>query len=161
MARSRLVVVSVTEAGQQRGDLIGKVQRHAAVALTERFYTHPENLTGRRQRVQPLGRILVQPGAEDVVLEERRRQRGALQLLDHVEQRVRAGPPRPDAVPGHGKPAERGRVHGFDLPPEARHRSSAQLAEHVGVARTRARARPGGIPLRARGRAPPAREARR
>ena len=70
--------------------MIGEVQRDAAVAIADRLDADPDDFSGRRHRVE-IGRVVVlDPRRQDLRLENRRRERGALQLLDGVEQRIGA-----------------------------------------------------------------------
>ena len=75
---------------QQTREVVGQVQRDAAVALAERLDADPDDLAGCRDRIE-IGRIVaVDPRRQDLGLENRRGQRCALQLIDGVEQRVGA-----------------------------------------------------------------------
>src|SRR4029450_4004133 len=63
-----------------------------------------------------IGRIVeVEPRRQNLGFEDRRRNRRALQLLDGVEQRVRAVPPFDDALPRCGEAAEDCLIHRLDL----------------------------------------------
>ena len=76
--------------------MIGEVQRDAAVALAERLDADPDDFAGRHDRVEIRRVVDVEARRQDLGLEDRRRQRRALQLLDGVEQRVGAVPPLDD-----------------------------------------------------------------
>ena len=77
---------------KQTGQMIGQIQRDASVAGAERFDAHPDDLAGRRHGVQVRGIVCVDPRGKDLGFEDRRGQRRALELLDRIEQRVRAVP---------------------------------------------------------------------
>ena len=118
---------------QQPRQMIGEVQRDAAVALAERLDADPDDFAGRRDRVE-IGRIVaVDPRRQDLGLEDRRRQRRALQLLDRVEQRVGAAPPPDDPLPRRREPAEHRLIDRLDLVAQLGERAAPQHAQHAGV----------------------------
>ena len=70
------------------GEVIGQVEREAAVVLAERLDAAPHDLAGRGQRVE-IGRLIaLDARRQDLGLENRREERRALQVLDRVEQRI-------------------------------------------------------------------------
>ena len=79
---------------------VGEVQREPAVAIAERLDAAPDDFAGGGQRVEIGGVVALDARREDLALEDRRRQRRALQVLDRIEQRVEAGAPPDDALPG-------------------------------------------------------------
>ena len=123
----------------QQRDVVREVQRHPPVPLAERRHAHPGHLAGRAQQVEVLRPVAGQPRGQHVGLQRAGRDRRALQLLDHVEQRVgpsarrRAGA-GDHAVPVQEQARECFRGRGLDFLPEPRQRSPPQGLQDLGVA---------------------------
>jgi hypothetical protein len=113
--------------------VVGEVQRDAAIALAERLDADPDDLAGRGDGIEIGGIVAIDARGENLGLENRRRERRALELFDGVEQRIGALPPLDDALPGGAEPAEHGLVDRFDLVPQLGERSPAQQAQDAGV----------------------------
>jgi hypothetical protein len=103
---------------QQRCELVGEVERDTAVALSERGDADPHHLAGAYQQVELPGVVAVEASRQGFAREDRRRQRSALELLDHIEQRIDALPPHRQSLPGDGQTAERDRFDRLDLAPQ-------------------------------------------
>ena len=105
--------------------MVGEVQRDAAIALAERLDADPDDLAGRGDGIKIRGIQPIDARRENLGLENRRRERGALELFDGIEQRIRAVPALDDPLPGGAEPAEHGLVDRFDLVAQLRERSAA------------------------------------
>ena len=115
----------------QQPEIVGQVEGEAAVALAERRQAHANHLARRAQRVEVAGPIPRQPRGQDVAFESGGGERRALQLLDDVQERVRAKAPRGRGEPGsdhHALPVENRTRQRFGL--RGRH-LSAQLGERA------------------------------
>ena len=77
--------------------------------------------------------VVVDARWQDLALEDRRRHRRALQLLDGIKHRLESPSSGADAMPRNKEPAERVGVHRFDLVSKARQRSAAENPQHVRV----------------------------
>ena len=100
-------------------EVIGQVQRDAAIAFAERFDADPDHFAGRHQRVEH-GRVRsprCAPAGSRV--RARCRNGGALQLLDGVEQRLQAAPAESDAVPRRRRSGRARRVRPVRFPAAA------------------------------------------
>ena len=111
--------------------MIGEIERDAAVALAEPLEPHPHHLARRHQRVEHRRAVVGDARREDVAFQHRGRHRGALELLDRVEQRLEAAPLRPDPLPRHHETAERIGLDRLDLLAQFCQRAPAQAPEHV------------------------------
>src|SRR4029079_10557583 len=69
---------------------VRQIQRDTAVFFPERLDAAPDDLAGCAERVEIARRVVVDARGEDLALEDRRRQRVALQRVDGIEQRVEA-----------------------------------------------------------------------
>ena len=119
--------------GRRRMQVIGQVQRDAAVALAERLDADPDHFARRHQRVEHRGLVVRDARRQDLALEHRCRERRALQLLDGVEQRLEPAPRRADAVPRHRKRPSASASTGSISCRSLRERAAAQAAQDVGV----------------------------
>ena len=117
----------------QPRQVIGEVQRDAAVAFAERLDADPDDFAGAHQRVEHPRCVVVYARRQDFALEDGRRDGGALQLLDRIEQRLEPASTRADAVPRHEKAAERFGIDRLDLVAQPCKRSPAKAAQHVGI----------------------------
>src|SRR5438874_11748401 len=95
--------------------MIGEIERDAAVALAERLDADPHHLAGCGDGVEVRWIVDVDPRRQNLRLENRRRERRALQLLDRVEQRVSAVTTPHDALPRRREAAEHGLIDRLDL----------------------------------------------
>src|SRR5690606_31732781 len=108
--------------------------RDARVVRPERLRRAPHHLARGAQQVQRARLIVRDPRREHVALDDRRRQLGALQLLDAGEYALGPGEALADLVPFEQEAREgRGRDR-LDLPAQARERSRPERAQHAGVA---------------------------
>ena len=151
---------SASRGGKQARQVIGQVERDAAVAIAERLDADPRHLARAEQRVELRRRVVGDARRQDLVLEERGDERHALQLLDRVEQRVEPAARAADAVPRGEESAEHGRLDRLDLLSQPRQRSSANACAALRHRTTRVRARPAGTRLRPCGPRPSSRAKR-
>jgi hypothetical protein len=114
--------------------VIRQVERQSAVAVAEGLDADPHHLASGDQQIEVPGAVAFDARREDVGLEHRRRDRGALQLLDGIEQGIEAGARPCHAVPRDGQPAEGVGVDGLDLLPQPRERALPHRAQHAGLA---------------------------
>jgi hypothetical protein len=70
------------------GSLSAKKQRDAPIALADRLDAGPGHFARGNQRIEAGRRILRNARRQDRALDQRRRQRRALQTFDRIEQRV-------------------------------------------------------------------------
>ena len=132
---------------QEQRQVVGEEERDPAVPVAERPEAHPDHLPRRAESVEVLGPVAGDPRRQHVPLEDRRRHRRSLQLLDHVEERVRTaageGRRRPagrsEALPVHEQPREGVRLRGLDLPAQGRERAPPQRRQDLGRAPLAAR----------------------
>ena len=118
----------------QAREVIGQVERDAAVPLAQRLDAAPDDFTAGGQGVEVGGVVPLDARRENLALEDRRRQGCALQVLDRVEQRVQSQPPADDALPRRDQPAEDRRIDRLDLLAQLRQRPPADRLQHLGVA---------------------------
>ena len=121
-------------AGASSAQVVGEVERDAAVAFAERLDAEPGDLAGRDQRVEQRRPVAGDARRQHLALEHRGDQRRALQPLDDIEQRVEPGARAGQPVPGDEEPAEHVRLDRLDLLAQRRQRAAADEAQHVGVA---------------------------
>ena len=95
--RLRGAVLRRTGAGEQI-DPVAAVERDAAVVAAERAAADPDDLAGRPELVEQARGVAGDPGAQDVALEDRRRDRDALELGDDLDQPAQRRP-RPIQLP--------------------------------------------------------------
>ena len=145
---------------QQPRQMIGEIQRDAAVALAERLDATQTTSPAAAIGVEIGGVVALDPRRQDLGLENRRRKRRALQLFDRIEQRVGAAPPLDDSLPGRREPAEHRLIDRLDFVAQLGERAPPQHAAARRRRSTRARCRPAGTRLRAGGLRPSAASAR-
>ena len=124
----------------QQAQAVGEVQRHPPVAVAERLHAHPHHLARAAEEVEVGRTVRRHARRQQVALEHGRGERGALELLDHVEERVgtaaheRRGPGHRHVVPLRQEAREgRGRRR-LDLLAQPRQRTAAERRQHVGIA---------------------------
>ncbi len=127
-------VVGLGRRRHQQPRLVAEHQPHPPVGRPDGARPHPHQLARRAQGVEVGGPVLGQPGRQDLGLQHRRRQRCALQLGQHVDQRVHAPPGRPQPVPLAEEPGQRGPVDRLDLLAQPGQRPPPQLAQDLDVA---------------------------
>ena len=114
--------------------LVADVKRDAAVVGPECSGSDPHQVAARAQLVQVHRTEPTDTGGQDVVLQDRRRDGGALQASDRVHQGVRTGRRRHESLPRRQEPPERRGVDGLDLLSERGERPATEPSEHVDVA---------------------------
>ena len=120
--------------GEQQAGLVAEGQADPPVGGPDRSGADPHHLTGGAQRVE-VGRLVVgQASREHVAVEHRCHERRALQLRDHLDERVDAAAGHADAVPAREEAGQRGAVDRLDLAAQRGERPAAELAQHVVVA---------------------------
>ncbi len=102
---------------EQPRQVVGQVERDAAVALADGLDAHPGHLAGSDQRVEVARRVALHARREDLALQHRGRQGAALQPLDHVEHRVEPRARPGDAVPVGEETPEDARLDRLDRVP--------------------------------------------
>ncbi len=107
----------------ERGDVIGEEEGDPPVPLAERFDAGPDDLACGDERVEVRRLVPLEPGRQDLALENRGGQRQPLQRLDHVEQGVEAAPRARHALPLREQAAQHRQLDGLDLVPELGERS--------------------------------------
>ncbi len=121
--------------GAQQVGGVGQVQADPAVLAGQRPGAGPAELAGRHQLVQH-GRLIVrQAGGQHQLLQRGGGQRGALELLDHPQQAVRAAQlVAAQVLPLRQEGGQGARRHGLHLLAQGGQRAAAQPAQHLGVA---------------------------
>ena len=130
----QVVGLEALDAGQQEAGLIAEGEPDATVGGADRTRAHPDHVARRAEGVE-VGRLVVgKAGPEDVTVERRRDQRGALQLGHHVDERIHTLAVRADAVPAGQEAGEGARIDRFHLLAERGERPPPELPQDVVVA---------------------------
>ena len=124
-------LVEIQGPGQQR-DLVAAIQCDAAIASGQRSTSDPHHFTGGEQCVEEV-RCVIEPRRQNITLECRRRQRGALKPTDRLQETARAGTGATDAVPRREERPQRGGIDGFDLASKHGERPAAESAQDIGI----------------------------
>ncbi len=123
---------------RQQRQLVGEKQRDAAVALADRLYAGPRHFAGGDERVEPGGRVIGNARGQNRSLQQRSRQRCALQVFNRIEQRVEmrrtAAPRRQQSLPVSEEARQRVLFHRLHFAAQFGQRFAANLAQNLRIA---------------------------
>lgn len=122
----------------EEGQLVGKKEGHAAIALAQRLHACPCDFACGNEGVEAGGRVIRNARGEDGRFQQRCGQRGSLQVLDGVEQgvkmRMSTAARSEQPLPVGEEAGERALLHGFHFAAQTGQRFASNLAENFRIA---------------------------
>ena len=118
----------------KRKQLLRKIEPDPPIALANRIEPDPHHLARRNQSIE-IGRfITVQTGRQNFRLENRCRQRSALQVLDHIQKSIQPAPRLNHALPPREQPRQCPLLDRLNLLAQSGQRPSPNRPQHLVVA---------------------------
>src|SRR5207302_10584660 len=115
------------------GQLLRKIEPDPPIPLSNRIQPNPHHLARRDQSIQIGWLIPLQASRQNLRLQNRRRQRSPLQILNHIQQSIQSAPRLHHALPPRKQPSQRPLLDRLDLLPQPRQRPPPNRPQHLVV----------------------------